>query len=85
MQKMPEVSTSPKTLPPIKMPEAYSETQYADITQFFKEKPGDTGAEPPKESTTSAVRDTATGNKEESPAGNVSDSAEAINETGFLS
>ena len=52
MQKMPEVSTSPKTLPPIKMPEAYAETQYADITQFLKWNPGDTGAEPPKESTT---------------------------------
>ena len=36
MQKMPEVSASPKTLPPIKMPEAYFETQYADITQFLK-------------------------------------------------
>ena len=65
MQKMPEVSASPKTLPPIKMPEAYAETQYADITQFLK---------PPKESTTRS--------KEESPAGNVSDDAEVINETG---
>ena len=36
MQKMREVSTSPKSLPPIKMPEAYAETQYADITQFLK-------------------------------------------------
>ena len=82
MQKMPEVSASPKTLPPIKMPEAYFETQYADITQFLKWNPGDTGAEPPKESTTSAVRDTATGSKEESPAGNVSDDAEVISKTG---
>ena len=83
MQKMPEVSSSPKTLPPIKMPEAYAETQYADITQFLKWNPGDTGAEPPKESTTSAVRDTASGSKEESPAGNAGDGAEAINVTGF--
>ena len=82
MQKMPEVSTSSKTLPPIKMPEAYAETQCADITQFLKWNPVDTGAEPPKESTTSAVRDTATGSKEESPAGNVSDDAEVTNETG---
>ena len=34
-------------------------------------------------SPSSVVRDTATGSKEESPAGNVSDDAEVINETGF--
>ena len=53
-----------------------------DITQFLKWNPGDTGAKPPEESTTSAVRDTATGSKEESLVGNVSDDAEVINETG---
>lgn len=36
MQELPNVSTSPKALPPIKKPEAYVETQYADITQFLK-------------------------------------------------
>ena len=36
MQELPKVSTSPKTLPPIKRPEAYTETQYADITQFLR-------------------------------------------------
>lgn len=82
-QKMPEVSTSPKTLPPVKLPEAYAETQYADITQFLKGSPEDTGAEPPKDSTTSAVSNSATGGKEESSAGNVGDVEEAINETGF--
>ena len=34
--QMPAVSTSPETLPPIKRPPAYQETQYADITQFLK-------------------------------------------------
>ena len=83
MQKMPEVSTSPKTLPPIKLPEAYAETQYADITQFLKGNPEDKRAEPPKESTTSTVSNIATGNKEESSAGNSGDGAETTNETGF--
>ena len=77
MQRMPEVSTSPKTLPPVKRPEAYAETQYADITQFLRGSPGDTGAEPPKDSTTLAV------SKEESSAGNAGDVEEATNETGF--
>ena len=51
MQKNPEVFTSSKTLPPIKRPEAYTETQYADITQFLKGSPEETGAELPREST----------------------------------
>lgn len=80
---MPEVSTSPKTLPPIKLPEAYAETQYADITQFLKGNPEDKRAEPPKEITTSTVSNIATGNKEESSAGNAGDGAETTNETGF--
>ena len=83
MQRMPEVSTSPKTLPPVKRPEAYAETQYADITQFLRGSPGDTGAEPPKDSTTLAVSNSATGSKEESSAGNAGDVEEATNETGF--
>ena len=33
---MPTVSTSPQPLPPIKRPEPYENTQYADITQFLK-------------------------------------------------
>lgn len=77
MKKMPEISTSPKTLPPIKRPDPYAETQYADITQFLKGNPGDAGAEPPKDSTTTAV------GKEESLAGNTGDGAEGTNETGF--
>jgi len=36
MQELPKVSTSPQALPPIKKPEPYAETQYADITQFPK-------------------------------------------------
>ena len=36
MKELPKVSTSPKALPPIKKPEPYAETQYADITQFLK-------------------------------------------------
>ena len=36
MQELPKVSTSPQALPPIKKPQAYVETQYADITQFLK-------------------------------------------------
>ena len=36
MQELPNVSTSPKALPPIKKPAPYVETQYADITQFLK-------------------------------------------------
>ncbi|XP_022809607.1 uncharacterized protein LOC111346596 [Stylophora pistillata] len=79
MKKMPEVSTSPKTLPPIKRPEAYVETQYADITQHLKGNPEDTGAELPKERTTPAVSITATGSKVESSAGNT----EATDETQF--
>ena len=77
MKKMPEISTSPKTLPPIKRPDPYAETQYADITQFQKGNPGDAGAEPPKDSTTTAV------GKEESLTGNTGDGAEGTNETGF--
>ena len=34
--QMPAVSTSPEPLPLVKMPPAYQETQYADITQFLK-------------------------------------------------
>ena len=37
--QMPTVATSPKAqaqLPPIKRPEPYEGTQYADITQFLK-------------------------------------------------
>ena len=33
---MPTVSTSPQPLPPIKRPDPYENTQYADITQFLK-------------------------------------------------
>jgi len=33
---MPTVSTSPQPLPPIKRPEPYENTQYADVTQFLK-------------------------------------------------
>ena len=33
---MPTVSTSPQPLPPIKRPDPYKNTQYADITQFLK-------------------------------------------------
>lgn len=83
MKKMPEVSTSPKALPPIKRSEPYAETQYADITQFLKGNPEDTGLELPKEITTPAVSNTATGSKEESSAGNTGDGAKAANETGF--
>jgi len=36
MQELPKVSTSPQAPPPIKKPEPYAETQYADITQFLK-------------------------------------------------
>jgi len=36
MQELPNVSTSPNALPPIKKPAPYVETQYADITQFLK-------------------------------------------------
>ena len=82
-QKMPEASTSPKTLLPIKRPEAYAETQYADITQFLKGNPHDTGAEPPKDGTTSVFSSTASGSKKEPSAGKTGDSAEAANETGF--
>lgn len=78
-KKMPEVSTSPETLPLIKRPKAYAETQYADITQFLKANPEDPGAELPKDSTTPAVSNTATGSKVESSAGNT----EATDETGF--
>ncbi|XP_022798002.1 hemicentin-1-like isoform X2 [Stylophora pistillata] len=70
MKKMPAVSTSPKALPPIKRPEAYAETQYADITQFPKGNPEDPGAELPKDNTTPAVKNTANGSKEESSARN---------------
>ncbi|PFX23740.1 hypothetical protein AWC38_SpisGene11702 [Stylophora pistillata] len=69
MQKMPKGSTSPEPLPPIKRPEAYDETQYADITQFLKGNP-DTGAELPKDDTTPAVSNTVTGRKEESSVRN---------------
>ncbi|PFX15233.1 hypothetical protein AWC38_SpisGene20555 [Stylophora pistillata] len=82
MQKMPKVSTSPEPLPPIKRPEAYGETQYADITQFLKGNP-DTGAELPKDDTTPAVSNTVTGRKEESSVRNTGDRSEATNETGF--
>ena len=34
--QMPAVATSPKALPPIKKPDPYEGTQYADITQFLK-------------------------------------------------
>lgn len=77
--QIPEVSSSPKALPPIKRPEAYAETQYADITQFLNGNPEDTGAELPKHSSTPGVSDTAIGSKEESSAGNTGDSAEATN------
>ena len=87
MQKLPEVSTSPKTLPPIKRPEAYTETQYADITQFFKGNPEATGADHPKDGAASSASSNgqgpATGSKEKSSAGNTGDSAGATNETGF--
>lgn len=83
MKKMPAVSTSPKALPPIKRPEAYAETQYADITQFLKGNLEDPCAELPNDNTTPAVNDTATGSKEESSARNTGDGAEAANETGF--
>ncbi|XP_022809441.1 hemicentin-2-like isoform X2 [Stylophora pistillata] len=83
MKKMPAVSTSPKALPPIKRPEAYVETQYADIAQFVKGNSEEPGAELPKGSTTPALNNTATGSKEESSAGNTGDGAKATNETGF--
>ena len=77
MKKMPEISTSPETLPPIKRPESYTGAQYADITQFLKGNPEDTGAEPPKDSTITTIC------KEESLAGNTGDGAKGTNETGF--
>lgn len=80
---MPEKSTSTKTQPLIKRPEAYAETQYADITQFLKGTPHDTGAEPPKDSTTSVVSNTASGSKKESSTGKTGESGNATNETGF--
>ena len=36
MQELPKVPTPPRTLPPIKKPKPYSETQQADFTQFPK-------------------------------------------------
>jgi len=36
---MPQVSTSPRPVPPLKRPTAYEGTEYADITEFRK---GDT-------------------------------------------
>ena len=81
---MPEASTSLKTQPLIKRPEAYAETQYADITQFLKGTPHDTGTEPPKDSTTSVVSNTASGCKKESSTGMTGDSADATNETGLV-
>ncbi|XP_068685507.1 hemicentin-2-like [Montipora foliosa] len=48
---MPEVSTSPATLPPLKRPPSYEQTQYADITAFLKgdatlpQKEGNEGSE----------------------------------------
>ncbi|PFX14111.1 Opioid-binding protein/cell adhesion molecule [Stylophora pistillata] len=82
MKKMPEVSTSTETLPPIKRPEAYAKTQYAEITQYLKGNPEDLGAELLKDSITPAVTNTATGSKVESSAGNTGDGAEATIETG---
>ncbi|PFX23728.1 hypothetical protein AWC38_SpisGene11696 [Stylophora pistillata] len=82
MKKMHEVSTSPETLPPIKRPEAFAKTQYAEITQYLKGNPEDLGAELLKDSITPAVTNTATGSKVESSAGNTGDSAEATIETG---
>ncbi|PFX23742.1 hypothetical protein AWC38_SpisGene11700 [Stylophora pistillata] len=51
-QKTPDVSTSLKTLSPTKRPEAYTETTYADITQFLKGNPQETSAEPTEDGTT---------------------------------
>ena len=80
MKEMPEVSTSPKALPPIKRPEPYAETQYADITQFLK---GNT--DPPKEGATlpdsNSSQAPAAGSKEESSAGNTGEGAKANEET----
>ncbi|XP_068733579.1 hemicentin-1-like [Montipora capricornis] len=48
---MPEVSTSPATLPPLRRPPSYEQTQYADITAFLKgdatlpQKEGNEGSE----------------------------------------
>ena len=36
---IPPIPTSPKDLPPVKMPPAYEETPYADITEFRKGDP----------------------------------------------
>ena len=82
MKKMPEVSPSPETLPPIKRPEANAKTQYAEITQYLKGNPEDPGAELLKDSITPAVTNTATGSRVESSAGNTGDGAEATIETG---
>ncbi|XP_022793686.1 uncharacterized protein LOC111332590 isoform X1 [Stylophora pistillata] len=68
-QKTPDVSTSLKTLSPTKRPEAYTETTYADITQFLKGNPQETSAEPTEDGTTLPR--------------NTGDSAQATNETGF--
>lgn len=84
---MPEVSTSPKSLPPIKRPEPYAETQYADITQFLKGNTEETGTDPPKEGATlpdsNSSQAPAAGSKEESSAGNTGEGAKANEETLF--
>ena len=36
MPRMPQVSTSPQPLPPLKRPTPYEGTEYADITEFRK-------------------------------------------------
>lgn len=82
MKKIPDVSTSRETLPPIKRSEAYAETQHAEITQYLKGNPEDPGAELLKDSITPAVTNTATGSWVESSAGNTGDGAEATIETG---
>ena len=36
MRRMPQVSTPPQPLPPLKRPTPYEGTEYADITEFRK-------------------------------------------------
>ena len=60
---MPEVPTSPATLPPLKRPPSSEQTQYADITAFLKgdatlpQKEGNEGSEMQQQSANQSEHD----------------------------
>ncbi|XP_068686469.1 hemicentin-2-like isoform X2 [Montipora foliosa] len=60
---MPQVSTSPETLPPLKRAPSYEKTQYADITAFLKgdatlpQKEGNEGSEMQQQSVNQSQHD----------------------------